>query len=186
MRGALLHVCPDRSSTAILWYDILSLSANATDVLRTMLYQYCFTATYAMLAHQLKSSLATRPLAAAGQGLCSGIGFPGLTALTANSPHVDVCVVCSEEGDLLCCDFCPATHHLTCLEPPMTSLPSVSKPRLGCLLSSRDVYHCFVVLALLAAVVRMSLPNILRFRMHPIGGSFRKVRHPPSFPRLRF
>lgn len=100
-----------------------------------------FYCSYAMMAHHLKSSLATRHLAAAGQGLCSGIGFPGLTALTANSPHVDVCVVCSEEGDLLCCDFCPATHHLTCLEPPMTSLPSVSKPCLRCLLFPRNVYH---------------------------------------------
>lgn len=60
-----------------------------------------------------------------GQGMCSAIGFNGLKALAANSPHEDVCAVCKEEGDLLCCDFCPATHHLTCLDPPMLSLPSV-------------------------------------------------------------
>lgn len=58
--------------------------------------------------------------------MCSAIGFPGLKALAANSAHEDVCAVCNEEGDLLCCDFCPATHHLTCLDPPMLSLPSVS------------------------------------------------------------
>ena len=58
--------------------------------------------------------------------MCSAIGFNGLKALAANSPHDDVCAVCKEEGDLLCCDFCPATHHLTCLDPPMLSLPSVS------------------------------------------------------------
>lgn len=66
-------------------------------------------------------------LAAPGQGMCSAIGFPGLTALAANSAHEDVCAVCNEEGDLLCCDFCPATHHLTCLDPPMLALPSVSE-----------------------------------------------------------
>lgn len=58
--------------------------------------------------------------------MCSAIGFPGLKALAANSPHEDVCAVCKEEGDLLCCDFCPSTYHLTCLDPPMLSLPSVS------------------------------------------------------------
>ena len=58
--------------------------------------------------------------------MCSAIGFNGLKALAANSLHDDVCAVCKEEGDLLCCDFCPATHHLTCLDPPMLSLPSVS------------------------------------------------------------
>ena len=57
--------------------------------------------------------------------MCSAIGFPGLKALDPNSPHDDVCIVCKEEGNLLCCDFCPVTHHLTCLEPPMTTLPSV-------------------------------------------------------------
>lgn len=57
--------------------------------------------------------------------MCSAIGFPGLKALAAKSPHEDVCAECKEEGDLLCCDFCPSTHHLNCLDPPMLSLPSV-------------------------------------------------------------
>eukprot|EP00904_Undaria_pinnatifida_P001605 jgi/Undpi1/11445/HiC_scaffold_30.g13742.m1 len=82
--------------------------------------------------HQKDLDIASRNLNAAllgsvpkhGQGMCSGVGFPGLKALAANSPHEDVCAVCKEEGDLLCCDFCPATHHLTCLDPPMLALPS--------------------------------------------------------------
>ncbi|CBJ31005.1 conserved unknown protein [Ectocarpus siliculosus] len=82
--------------------------------------------------HQKDLDIATRNLNAAlhgtvpkhGQGMCSAIGFPGLKALAANSPHEDVCAVCKEEGDLLCCDFCTSTYHLTCLDPPMLSLPS--------------------------------------------------------------
>ncbi|CAM9413826.1 unnamed protein product, partial [Scytosiphon promiscuus] len=82
--------------------------------------------------HQKDLDIATRNLNAAllgsvpkhGQGMCSAIGFPGLKALAAKSPHEDVCAECKEEGDLLCCDFCPATHHLNCLDPPMLSLPS--------------------------------------------------------------
>lgn len=61
----------------------------------------------------------------AGQGICSGDGFPGLKPLPPNAPHDDVCAVCGEEGNLLCCDFCPKTHHLDCLVPPMQSLPQV-------------------------------------------------------------
>lgn len=61
----------------------------------------------------------------AGQGLESSEGFPGLQPLPDTSPHDDVCAVCGEEGNLLCCDFCPKTHHLDCLVPRMQSLPKV-------------------------------------------------------------
>lgn len=60
-----------------------------------------------------------------GQGICSSDGFPGLHPIPDNEPHDDVCAVCGEEGNLLCCDFCPRTYHLDCLVPPMESLPKV-------------------------------------------------------------
>ncbi|GLU04971.1 hypothetical protein SLE2022_220970 [Rubroshorea leprosula] len=34
-----------------------------------------------------------------------------------------VCVICNNEGLLLCCDKCPATYHLYCLSPPLEKAP---------------------------------------------------------------
>jgi len=37
--------------------------------------------------------------------------------------HHDVCTVCQEGGPLLCCDSCPASFHLRCLDPPLFQVP---------------------------------------------------------------
>ena len=29
--------------------------------------------------------------------------------------HQDVCLVCWDGGEIICCDFCPASYHLSCL-----------------------------------------------------------------------
>ncbi|KAL4567790.1 hypothetical protein LXL04_023384 [Taraxacum kok-saghyz] len=33
------------------------------------------------------------------------------------------CVVCDLGGDLLCCDSCPRTYHIECLDPPLEQIP---------------------------------------------------------------
>ncbi|XP_068455993.1 autoimmune regulator [Clinocottus analis] len=38
----------------------------------------------------------------------------------------DECTVCQDGGELICCDGCPRAFHLSCLEPPLTSIPSGS------------------------------------------------------------
>ncbi|RVE61948.1 hypothetical protein OJAV_G00174940 [Oryzias javanicus] len=38
----------------------------------------------------------------------------------------DECAVCKDGGELICCDGCPRAFHLTCLNPPLVSIPSGS------------------------------------------------------------
>ncbi|XP_049454771.1 autoimmune regulator [Epinephelus fuscoguttatus] len=50
----------------------------------------------------------------------------GETTTSMGQYNDDECAVCKDGGELICCDGCPRAFHLTCLDPPLTCIPSGS------------------------------------------------------------
>ena len=42
---------------------------------------------------------------------------------TTSSEHGDQCALCTEGGELLCCDTCPLAYHVSCAYPPLRRIP---------------------------------------------------------------
>ncbi|XP_069096099.1 chromodomain-helicase-DNA-binding protein 5 isoform X2 [Pleurodeles waltl] len=38
--------------------------------------------------------------------------------------HMEFCRTCKDGGELLCCDTCPSSYHLHCLNPPLPEIPN--------------------------------------------------------------
>ncbi|XP_028984736.1 chromodomain-helicase-DNA-binding protein 4 isoform X5 [Betta splendens] len=49
--------------------------------------------------------------------------------------HIEYCRVCKDGGELLCCDTCPSSYHIHCLNPPLPEIPNGEWicPRCKCL-----------------------------------------------------
>uniref|UniRef100_A0A3B4XDE8 Autoimmune regulator n=1 Tax=Seriola lalandi dorsalis TaxID=1841481 RepID=A0A3B4XDE8_SERLL len=75
-----------------------------------------------------------------------------LAPLILNDSHLvhyndDECAVCKDGGELICCDGCPQAFHLICLDPPLTSIPSVREVCGVCHLGGGDLNQCLHCLA---------------------------------------
>ncbi|VDD75410.1 unnamed protein product [Mesocestoides corti] len=48
--------------------------------------------------------------------------------------HQEFCSECRDGGDLICCENCPASYHIGCLDPPLAQIPEGVWlcPRCGC------------------------------------------------------
>ncbi|BHF73229.1 choline dehydrogenase 5 [Sparganum proliferum] len=73
-------------------------------------------------------------------GAISGRGkrVVGGASATTISPerdeHQEFCTECRDGGDLICCENCPASYHIGCLNPPLSQIPEGVWlcPRCGC------------------------------------------------------
>lgn len=50
-------------------------------------------------------------------------GKSALLMVSENDEHQEFCTECRDGGDLICCENCPASYHMGCLIPPLTSIP---------------------------------------------------------------
>ncbi len=46
--------------------------------------------------------------------------------------HMDVCLVCWDGGELLCCDHCPAAYHPECLGYTPAEMKQLERKRWAC------------------------------------------------------
>ncbi|CAL8336711.1 unnamed protein product [Lota lota] len=45
-------------------------------------------------------------------------------AIEEEDDHMEFCRVCKDGGELLCCDTCPSSYHIHCLNPPLPEIPN--------------------------------------------------------------
>lgn len=52
--------------------------------------------------------------------------------------HMEFCRVCKDGGELLCCDTCPSSYHIHCLNPPLPEIPNGEWLCPRCMVSSHS------------------------------------------------
>lgn len=56
--------------------------------------------------------------------------------------HMEFCRVCKDGGELLCCDSCPSSYHIHCLNPPMPEIPNGEWLCPRCTVSNAPPLYC--------------------------------------------
>ncbi|XP_047675976.1 chromodomain-helicase-DNA-binding protein 3 isoform X2 [Tachysurus fulvidraco] len=54
----------------------------------------------------------------------AGVVEPGPGGEEEEDDHMEFCRVCKDGGELLCCDSCPSSYHIHCLNPPLPEIPN--------------------------------------------------------------
>jgi len=59
---------------------------------------------------------------------------PAIELVDQDDEHMEICRICKEDGELLCCDSCPSSYHLRCVDPPLDEVPDDewTCPRCAC------------------------------------------------------
>ncbi|XP_033108738.1 chromodomain-helicase-DNA-binding protein 5-like isoform X2 [Anneissia japonica] len=58
-----------------------------------------------------------------GKWSCPHCEGEGIQAEEEPDEHMEFCRVCHDGGELLCCDQCPLSYHIFCLNPPLKQIP---------------------------------------------------------------
>uniref|UniRef100_A0A671X5U6 Uncharacterized protein n=1 Tax=Sparus aurata TaxID=8175 RepID=A0A671X5U6_SPAAU len=68
--------------------------------------------------------------------------------------HMEFCRVCKDGGELLCCDTCPSSYHIHCLNPPLPEIPNGEWLCPRCMVSSQFSWClCFAWRWMISAVL---------------------------------
>uniref|UniRef100_A0AAR2JXQ1 DNA helicase n=1 Tax=Pygocentrus nattereri TaxID=42514 RepID=A0AAR2JXQ1_PYGNA len=59
-----------------------------------------------------------------GKWSCPHCVRPGGGGEEEEDDHMEFCRVCKDGGELLCCDSCPSSYHIHCLNPPLPEIPN--------------------------------------------------------------
>lgn len=57
--------------------------------------------------------------------------------------HMEFCRVCKDGGELLCCDTCPSSYHIHCLNPPLPEIPNGEWLCPRCMVGKFTPVYCF-------------------------------------------
>lgn len=66
----------------------------------------------------------------------------GLGGEEEEDDHMEFCRVCKDGGELLCCDSCPSSYHIHCLNPPMPEIPNGEWLCPRCTVSNAPPLYC--------------------------------------------
>lgn len=79
--------------------------------------------------------------------------------------HMEFCRVCKDGGELLCCDSCPSSYHIHCLNPPLPEIPNGEWicPRCTVKLVLVFQFRCFYICSAIIFLNRIVIIKLVWF-----------------------